>query len=465
MGIPIALRPIWRVVQVVMSNLGLTLGLYLFTWGPYFHDLFSSRGAGEETTMLLIMVLFLINLGLVAFLEIPTGAIGDALGRKQTVVWSLALRVVFFVGLGSMHYCPTLAMTYLVGILASVAFALDTTFFSGTFTAWVVDSTRERAPECGYERLLGRGHTYNLASMIVGSIVGILLYLNEMAFVGYIAAAFLCVSTMIFCIGDMEENQLPFVDRRRWGAAAILRRIGEIVGVSYQVSRQSPAIMALIALYAAYMFLLNLVDYLWPVALKSQTLQAFVTVKWVGLAAGLTCVSAVGAWLFTRASDRTQHVHQRPMTNGQLRRWLLSACLMAALPIAGLSVYSLYGGFHFWAFSAAVLAVEFGFGVMAPSYQTMLNNHIPAAHAQERATINSFGSMVRSLLVLLLAIPAGGRSAATTAVSWIVPAILLVVMVALSWLVLRRRGTSQTAGEAPAGAPAATPPEARASWQ
>ena len=65
-------------------------------------------------------------------------------------------------------------------------------------------------------------------------------------------------------------------------------------------------------------------------------------------------------------------------------------------------------------------------------------NYIPASHAAERATVLSFGSLVKGLFVVMLAIPTGGIGGAKSLVGWVLPAGLLLIVALIGNFVLRR---------------------------
>lgn len=431
---------IWRVVKVVKVTMGLTFGLYLFTYGPYLYEKFGGD-ANAKTAMLAAMVFLLVSLVLQALFEIPTGAIGDAIGRVKTVTWSFLFRMFFFVFLMLMAPFSSITVTFTIAMIACVLFAIGYTFFSGTFTAWCVDSLRESAPDIGYEHILSRGYNYEFMAQLVGSIIGVLCYQYDMAYAAYIAAAFICFFCATTCRAEMQEvKNVEFLDKDKASGREMLRRMGEIMAVGFDLCRKTNAIFWLIMIFSAYMFLLNIVDYLWPVYVKSviptKTEQ---TVCWIGLSLLFLSSSIVGSHVMTKLGDRWKANGGTKTHNSSLRKWLIASTITSSLPIITLSGFAYYyGQAPFLLFVMAALAVEFSYGLVAPCYETLLNNYIPDAHAGERATIMSFGSMLKGLVVLLFAIPAGGGSGTTTIVGWVAPAILLLICTLIGWNRLRK---------------------------
>lgn len=431
-------RQIWRVAKVVQSVMGFTMGLYIFTFGPLFYEKLS-QASDPKLGMTLASLWFGIHMALIAFLEVPTGAMGDAIGRKWTVVWSFVARMLFFIFLVWIPFFNSISLILVFGILAAVAFGFAYTFFSGTFTAWCVDSLRERAPDIGYEHLLSRAYTYNFIFQVFGGVLGVLLYLWHVPSIGFVLGAMISVGCVAFCLGEMEEvKSIQFLERKKASIAQITRRVGEILGVGFQLFRQSGIILTLVMIFASYMFVINIVDYLWPVYLRSRVPTEIQPLYWIGLVVAILFVSAAGSHTLSLWT-RKWHKHNQAKThNTVLRRWFIGTCLFAALPILVLSFLTSRGLDTFWFFAFAILPVEYAYGVVAPCYETLLNNYIPDDHAGERATIMSFGSLVRSLLVMFLAIPAGGSSGETTTVGWAIPAFLLLASALIGNSVLKR---------------------------
>ncbi|MDO8527402.1 MAG: MFS transporter [Deltaproteobacteria bacterium] len=442
-------RHIWSVAKVVQGVMGFTMGIYIFSWGPLFYEKLTEIST-PQTGMTLTTFLFGVHMALIAFLEVPTGAIGDTIGRKWTVVWSFVCRMAFFLVLSFVSFANSLPIVLALGIIAMIAFGFSYTFFSGTFTAWCVDSLREKAPHIGYEHLLSRAYTYNFVAQIFGGVLGVLFYLKHVPYIGFLIAAVLCVGCVVFCLGEMEEvKNLKFLKHKEVSLAVITRRIGEILGTGFQIFRNSSVILALTLVFASYMFVVNIVDYLWPVYLRSKVPTDLQPSYWIGLVVAILLVSMAGSHTLTLW---TRHWHKKngaKTHNTVLRRWLIGTSLFAALPVLALSWLTKMGLDTFWYFTGAVLAVEFAYGLIAPCYETLINNYIPENHSQERATIMSFGSLMRSALIMFLASPAGGTSGARTTIGWALPALLLLVTALVGNFVIKsaQRKVSDTAAE------------------
>src|SRR3989338_9358909 len=84
------IKDIWLVTRVVQITLGFSLGLYLYTYGIFFFEKFGGEGSPQalKLTALIYMIMFFVEL----FAEVPTGAIGDFIGRKKTGMVSFVFR-------------------------------------------------------------------------------------------------------------------------------------------------------------------------------------------------------------------------------------------------------------------------------------------------------------------------------------------------------------------------------------
>lgn len=431
-------RHIWRVALVVQAVEGLTLGLEYFIWGPLFYEKLSEVTDPATGMMFTAMLIGLTDLAS-AFLEVPTGAIGDVLGRKWSVVCSYLSRIIFFALLAMIPFCHSMSLVFILGIGSAIAYAFSHTFFSGSFTAWCVDSLRERAPDLGYEHLLARTQTVRSLARLLGGLISIVLFIEHLAYVSFALGLVVSFACAAYCLGEMSTEQtLQFFDRKQVSFATITRRMGAIVGVGFTMFRRSPAVLSLVAIFASFMVLLNLVSYLWPIYLRSQVAFAQQTMYWLGVVVMMSLANATGSHGLTLWTRKWHKQFQAKTHNRVLRHFLVGACVISAGAILSLSWATASGEQTFLWLVLALVALQVAFGVVSPCFETLVNNYIPDTHAGERATILSLASLLRHVLVMLLVIPTGGSSGATTAIGWAIPAGLLVVTTVVGNVFLRR---------------------------
>ena len=437
-------RNIWWIALVTQVLVGFTNGLYVYMWGPYLYERLGGA-TKPEIAMFLTTILLGIRQGMVALLEVPTGALADAIGRAQTVVMSWVARAIFFSALTALWVCHSTSLSFTCAVIASLAFAISYTMFNGAFSSWCVEMLRERAPEVSYSWLVSRFHSYQMMGVCVGGALSVVLYVNHLAYAAFLLAAVLSFIAMGFAMTKMEEvTSLRFVSTEEAPIAAITKRMGEIIGRGAQVCIRKPVLFWIVLTFGAYMFLLNVVAYLWPVYLKERFgLENSFARNWILIIVAAQGLSFVGArllvWIngfWSRRGGVATHL-------AGFRRLYVGICLLSAVSILLLSWDTAYHQFGGVFFPVAVLVVTFAYGIIAPCFETLINAYIPLENAQERATIMSAGSMFRSFMILILAVPAGGSSGATSPIGWAIPAPLLLVA-ALTANVLMRRAERVT---------------------
>lgn len=439
---PKSIQPIWKIVRVVQSTWGFVVGLTLFTQGPYLYDRFGGA-IDPAQAMLLTSIWLTTGIALQGLLEVPTGAIGDAIGRKRTVLWSFLGRTAYLLVLALTALAPNVITAFCLAMIADIIFAFCYTLFSGTFTAWCVDSLRQKAPEIGYEHMLSRGYMYQFIAQLAGCIIGVACYAYDMAHVAFLLGAFVYIPCFTYCSSEMEEAQHAFLPQAA-RFADITKRVGEIIGLGLTTFRRSTPILCLTLLFASYLFLANLVDCYWPLALKPQVPSYLYTPIWMALGAVAIAICAFGSRLVNFMSrswaSRTKDLKTH---NAILRQWLVIGALSCSLPILAMGFLRMVNGHSLPLFIVSMILVQFAYGMMLPCYETLVNNYIPDASANERATILSYSSMVRCIILTLLGIPAAGQSTDATAIGWMIPATLLTLVAITTWIVLRadeRRG-------------------------
>jgi len=110
----------------------------------------------------------LVNLCFMAsnfLLEVPTGAVADIFGRRQSVVWGcLILSLSFFIYF--------LAHSFWLFAIAEIIGALGATCLSGSLEAWMVDSLKFHSYTDDLEKIYEKEGGYRLIGVAVGSLSG-----------------------------------------------------------------------------------------------------------------------------------------------------------------------------------------------------------------------------------------------------------------------------------------------------
>ncbi|WP_055668641.1 MFS transporter [Desnuesiella massiliensis] len=131
-----------------------------------------------------IMVLFLIAKGLnfteimllqsisaigTVIFEVPTGAVADRIGRKQSlllgsILWAISLGF-YIVG-----------TNFVIFALAEITFSLGAAFKSGADSAMIYDSLKASGREKGYSKVEGKARSLALYAQAIGSIISSFVY-------------------------------------------------------------------------------------------------------------------------------------------------------------------------------------------------------------------------------------------------------------------------------------------------
>ncbi len=137
-----------------------------------------------------IMVLQSISAIAVVVFEVPTGAVADKIGRKESILlgallWAISL-VVYIVG-----------NSFPMFILAEVIFSLGATFKSGADNALLYDSLKAMGREKEFQYIEGKARSYALYAQAVGSIIAGFVYEVDRNLPFVISAIFMLVTVII----------------------------------------------------------------------------------------------------------------------------------------------------------------------------------------------------------------------------------------------------------------------------
>lgn len=128
--------------------------LWLGTWIFYYSSFGGYKAVGLlEAVMAASNILF----------EIPTGAVGDLLGKKRTIMLGLAIEGIASIWMG---FAPNLTHMVLSLIMLNLGGAL----FSGTYEAMIYDTLKETGEEKKYKKVLGNT---SVITLVVFSICGV----------------------------------------------------------------------------------------------------------------------------------------------------------------------------------------------------------------------------------------------------------------------------------------------------
>jgi MFS family permease len=393
----------------------------------------------------LSIVAFFVILGrfLNIIAEVPTGAIGDHLGRKKTVVLALCL-FSFSSALNTfIFFIPEKSIFVIVAGLATIIVSLATAFDSGTFYAWLVDSVRnENIPE-GHGPITARANKYLVVSKLFGTVIAIFLYLN-----GFVYFAFAFVSVFeamcaLYCGIVMKETEgMKFYKGQLFIRKSIVR-MKEIIGVGFSVCLKNPFIKYLIIVKSLSRGMIFSILFLWAIAMKASFGTEKMDFFWYLVVFASFTAAYLGSHLLERQGQRHTDVHNTRIPNLSQWKWIVLFNLGISVVITGLGMSKIFDVMNIYLFIGALFVLNFGYGYLFPSMGVLFNYYIPVEHSSERATIMSFSAMIESLVLMLLIYPASGLSGGNIVVGWMIPAVLLFIVVLIINPLMRKDQTNE----------------------
>ncbi|GAB3958727.1 hypothetical protein GCM10027614_76790 [Micromonospora vulcania] len=375
---------------------------------------------------------------LVLALELPTGGLADALGRRPVLLAAGALNLV---SLSLFAVADSFVLFFVVWALQGIYRALD----SGPLESWYVDATVAADPEAEYER--GLGHAGTVAGLSIGA--GALLGGGLVALGPIGPASALTVPVLAAVVAQAVALVALFVllveQRPATGAAALRtsvaqapRMIGEAVGLL----RRSRVLLALVAVELFWGFGMVTFESLLPVRLAEVLGDA-------ERAAALLGPANSAAWLASAAGAALTPL---------LLRWPGAAPGAALLRILqGVTVV----GMGLFAGPVGVLIAYLAcytvHGASNPLHSGLLHRQVDGPY---RTSVLSLNSMMAQPAGALGAVTLTALAAATSVSTAMVVGAVVLAVAAPLYLPAWRAGRSPSADPAdPAALPVPTAAE------
>ncbi len=305
-------------------------------------------------------------------LELPTGGLSDALGRKPILLIASAVAIV---SMALFTVADSAALFIAAMVLQGVYRALD----SGPLEAWFVDATLVADPDAKIEHSLGRSSAAASIAIAIGSLLcGGLVALHPIAGVDplllpLLVALALHVARPVTIAAWMVEEPRP---RNAAAIAASIRSVPAIIGQGLGLLRSSRVLLAIILVEASWGVAMVTFESLFPIRLSELvggTDSAAAIMGPVGSAAWFA--SAAGAAGIAMVSRRIGVAR-----SAALLRLVQGATIIAMGVVAGvIGVVSAY------------LACYTAHGASDPMHTTLLHRQVDGAH---RTTVLSMNSMV-----------------------------------------------------------------------
>jgi len=309
-----------------------------------------------------IMVLQSISAIAVVLFEVPTGAVADKIGRKESLL------------LGSLLWAISLGI-YVVGnsftmfMLAEVIFSLGATFKSGADNALIYDSLKVMGREKEFQSIEGKARSFALYAQAIGSIIAGFVYEVNVNLPFLISVLFMIVTLII----SLRFKEPP-----------IEGKVGKY-GINYidQIKGSGKFILSHEKIKAIIIFtMMFFIFYRTAFFYYQPYMEAVnIPVRYFGIIFFIFNITAAFAskrshWIMEKTKPKT-------------------LTFMALLMIIS---FVLLGAVKVWFGVFAILFQQIARGIYRPVTTKYLNKHIPS---DKRATVLSFQSLACNMSVAI----------------------------------------------------------------
>src|SRR6476646_9583273 len=366
----------------------------------------------------------------VLFLELPTGGLTDALGRRPVLILASLVGVA---SMGLLYVADSVALFAAAMILQGIFRALD----SGPLEAWYVDATLAADPTAEMEHGLSAGSTVLSLAIALGALIsGVLVALHPIEAIPALALPLL-VAIGLGIVNVLAIIALMHEVRQARGLKAVgasVRAVPSVVGDGIGLLRGSRVLAAVVAVELFWGFAMVTFESLFPVRLSEilgDTDQAAAvmgpvsSLAWFAAAAG-----AAGVVLLSRRIGVARSAAALRVAQGATVVFMGVLAGPVGVVIAYLACYVAHGASN-------------------PMHMTLLPREVDGP---PRATVLSLNSMVSqpagALGAILLSALADGTSIST---AMIVGGIICAVAAPLyipAWRAERARQAAAAASSA-----------------
>jgi len=461
-------RQFLRSIALFRGTVGLMSGMFLFLFGPIVHDaLFAAKDVAAMPfgfdPLRWTAILFAVGIFLEFLLETPTGMLADILGRKQAIVGSMLFR---FINLGLMfllivlgkvagtHTSPAIVIAIVFGYW--VFYSLFFTLQNGAYEAWVKSFLEEKKRSEDQALVFARGENWSNALFLVGALIGVVLWSNQLAHLAYLAGmgiSILCACTCRLYLPENRKRDLRS-DIRSWQKwrGLFWNSVSELKNtrlvVVFFVNAAVTSLTYLINLSLFIFFKKHFFDD--EITHIVGKLPAGQLERWsVGTTFALAFMTLLGNLVFSRWLRRQLQANKA--VGVRMLVWInaiFNLCLAVPVLIAALIFVkeNLATGETFLLILIALMVVH---KLAASTYRvaimTLQNELIPDGK-KETATILSLGATAKNFVIIFLIIFGVGKEPASLG-TWMWPALVVLGTTLAMIFIVRektRRGVAPT---------------------
>ncbi|MCU4717197.1 MFS transporter [Halapricum hydrolyticum] len=305
--------------------------------------------------------------------EIPTGYVGDKIGRRNSLIISTLMMSVSM-------FAFTVSGSVLSFAVVYVFWGVALTFRSGTGSAYLYDTLDERLDTDEYAKITGRGGAAFLVTSAVTSVVGGVLYGIDHR-IPFVAAGLVTGSGALVLLTMPETEQYAKGDG---GSAFSARDAVETVREKFL----APELRRFIAYTALLLSVPELADlYIQPIVVAAGVPEQSLGL----LYAGFMLVTAVASYNIDRVRRRVG-----------IEGWFAAAPLLMAAVLAGMLVEP-------WLAIPGFIGMRIVKSLSYAFRGQHLNDHLPSLG---RATVLSTASMVYGVSFIVFRIGGGSLAEA-----------------------------------------------------
>lgn len=201
----------------------------------------------------------------IVLLEVPTGGLADAVGRKRVAM--LAYSIILASGLVLL-----IAFTFPVFLLAFILSGIGRALASGSLDAWFFDALQEVEPEIDIQPPLAMAGTFTLIALGLGTLLGGIVpqFLASLPAEGTavitpfsktILLSGLILVILLVVIGIYVDEKRPSPGEDNWVDG--FRQVPVIVREAFGLSRKNPTIILLLGVTLASGLALASIESFW----------------------------------------------------------------------------------------------------------------------------------------------------------------------------------------------------------
>ncbi len=331
-------------------------------------------------------------------LELPTGGLSDAIGRRPVLILAAA---IFVLALATLLVADSVALFAAATILMGIFRALD----SGPLEAWYVDATLAADPESRLESGLAAGSSVLSIAIALGALVsGALIALDPfegveplaLPVLGALGVAVVYTGAVFVLLREVRPAQ------GLRAALSSVRKVPAVVRDGLLLLRHSQVLAALIAVELFWGFSMVAFETLFPIRLAEAVGGTTPAGALMGpVSSGAWVAAAAGSALIAVLSRRTG-----------VARAAAGLRILQGLTIVVMGLLAGAVGLI-----TAYLACYLTHGASNPMHTTLLHRQVDAAH---RTTVLSMNSMVSqpagAIGAIVLTAIASGASVSTAMV-------------------------------------------------